>query len=340
MKSKVRKWYNTGLQLLIIGLSYAFIYIEVFHKRDLGSLITVLQDRSHSGYFWSLLAIVVLMMLVNWGIEAVKWRYLLLKSELIGFFRSFKAVMSGVTISLFTPNRTGEYFGRVFVLKQTKTVPAILLTIIGSLGQLYVTFFFGSFGLALLFQEFKIVDSEYVKTLNVGIWLLAISLNLFFLFLFLNIQLFYPVLVKIFRNKLPSITASLDVLKSHTTSELFVVLLFSGARYFVFAMQYYFVFRMFGIDLLVEKAFMVISCIFLFMTIIPTVALSELGLRGSVSLFMISLVMPGSFSDSQALAVISAATLLWIINLALPALIGSVFVLQLKFLNQMPHDDF
>ena len=36
--------------------------------------------------------------------------------------KSLMAVFSGITISIFTPNRIGEYFGRVFILKKKEKV--------------------------------------------------------------------------------------------------------------------------------------------------------------------------------------------------------------------------
>jgi hypothetical protein len=59
------------------------------------------------------LGIVVLLMIVNWGIEARKWQYLIAPIYSISFARAFKAILSGVSFSVTMPNRIGEYLGRV-----------------------------------------------------------------------------------------------------------------------------------------------------------------------------------------------------------------------------------
>lgn len=56
------------------------------------------------------------------------------------------------------------------------------------------------------------------------------------------------------------------------------------------------------------------------MAVIPTLALTEIGVRGSVALFFLGLV------STNSIGIVTATFTLWIINLALPALIGSFFV--------------
>jgi len=65
-------------------------------------------------FVWYLLYVLFLMP-VNWGIEIVKWRYMILKIERITFYKSLKAVLVGITFSSFTPNRVGDYFGRALM---------------------------------------------------------------------------------------------------------------------------------------------------------------------------------------------------------------------------------
>ena len=55
------------------------------------------------------------MMFLNWLVEALKWRYMISKIENISIMTAYRAVLTGITVSTFTPNRIGEYGGRVFV---------------------------------------------------------------------------------------------------------------------------------------------------------------------------------------------------------------------------------
>ena len=71
--------------------------------------------------------------------EALKWQFLISKIEKISIKRSIRAIFSGITVSAFTPNRVGEYGGRVFCLEKADRIQAVLITVIGSMAQLVTT---------------------------------------------------------------------------------------------------------------------------------------------------------------------------------------------------------
>jgi hypothetical protein len=64
---------------------------------------------------------------------------------------------------------------------------------------------------------------------------------------------------------------------------------------------------------------------YLAMAVIPTFALTEIGVRGSTAIFFI-----GLFSTNIS-GILSASIFLWIINLAVPAIIGSFLFSKSKF---------
>ena len=104
--------------------------IEQFNNTDV-----LQQIKGH----YSILIVIVLMMFLNWFLEALKWQFLIKKIEEISFSRSVRAVFSGITVSAFTPNRVGEYGGRVFCLEKADRIQAVFITIIGSMAQLITT---------------------------------------------------------------------------------------------------------------------------------------------------------------------------------------------------------
>jgi hypothetical protein len=63
---------------------------------------------------------------------------------------------------------------------------------------------------------------------------------------------------------------------------------------------------------------------FLALAIIPTIALAELGVRGKLSIFLF-----GMFS-TNTLGIVLTASTIWLINLVVPALAGSLFILGIK----------
>jgi len=95
-------------------------------------------------------------------------------------------------------------------------------------------------------------------------------------------------------------------------------------RYFVFSIQFYLAVKFFGIEMSLIDAGLAISLTWFVMAIIPTVGISEIGVRGSVALFFFGIFV------QNPVAVVSATLLLWIVNLALPAIIGSLGIVRIK----------
>ena len=63
--------------------------------------------------FWS----VIFLVFINWGFEARKWQLLVKPIQRMDFLTAYKSVLSGVTLSINTPNRIGEYGGRILYIK-------------------------------------------------------------------------------------------------------------------------------------------------------------------------------------------------------------------------------
>jgi hypothetical protein len=73
---------------------------------------------------------------------------------------------------------------------------------------------------------------------------------------------------------------------------------------------------------------------FLFLAIIPSIALVELGIRGKLALELF-----GWISANQ-LGVISAVISIWLVNLVLPAIIGSLLIIRIKiFTTRLPQEN-
>jgi hypothetical protein len=102
------------------------------------------------------------------------------------------------------------------------------------------------------------------------------------------------------------------------------LLLLSFLRYLVFVLQYYLLFLLFNVQLTAVLTGSLVSVLFLAMAVIPTIALVEAGLRGEISLRLM-----GMFT-SNSLGVGLTAVTIWLINLVLPAIVGSVLFLSIK----------
>ena len=101
------------------------------------------------------------------------------------------------------------------------------------------------------------------------------------------------------------------------------VLLLSVLRYAVFTVQFLVLLMVFA-DLTITEALFAIPVAFLVSTLIPTVMLTELGVRGSVAVALISPQL------AQDRGVFLASTALWLVNIAVPALAGSIILLMAR----------
>lgn len=325
MKSK--KTISYLLKIGIVAFALLFLYKQLTSKSSIGDFnISYILLRLQENY--AVITIVILMMLLNWFLESLKWRSLISKIEKITIRRSIRAIFSGITISAFTPNRVGEYGGRIFCLEKADRIQAVLITVIGSMAQLVTTILFGLTGILLLPNLMPVFDellSQIIFAYPIMLFVI-ILLNVLLVTLFLNASVFSTVLSKIrlFRK----FTKYNEVFSYYDYSDLLEVLLYSIARYAVFTSQFFILLQVFDVKISLVDGFILITTMLFVVSVIPTIAITEIGVRGSVALFFFGLV------SSNVVGILSATFVMWIINLLLPALIGMIFIFSLKFFRK------
>ena len=262
-------------------------------------------------------------MFVNWSIDAIKWQFLVSKLEKVSFWLALKAVFLGITVSIFTPNRIGEFGGRVFCLQQADRLKAVLVTIFGNITQLVITIIFGV--LAFLFFSSQYNYLLFTKS-DYGIYILlvlSLVVLLFLMYLLYNVSQLSSLFSRWkFLEKYKSYAPVFSLFSAKDISK---VLFLSILRYAVYSFQFYLLIKFVNIEIYFLQSMTMSALTFLSMSLIPTIALTELGVRGSVAIYFFG------FISSNALAIMTASFALWVINLVLPAIIGVFFVYQLKF---------
>lgn len=311
----LKKYLSIIIKIVIVFFSFYFIYHQLvenksFEELDISALIdTVKKNKVY-------LVGVILMMFLNWLVEALKWRYMISKIENISIMTAYRAIFTGITVSTFTPNRIGEYGGRVFCLEKGDRIKAVFITVLCSMSQLLVTILYGSISLFILFDEI-LIDKTFLSVS------LLILLNLFLLFSYFNISYIVNFLGKF--KLIKSFKKYFEVLVMYNYKDLIIAFIYSNTRYFIFSLQFIILLHVFGINLSFMDAILSVMLIFFFITITPTITIAEIGVRGSVAIFVL-----GLFSSND-IAILSSTTLLWLINLIIPAIIGSFFIFSLKF---------
>lgn len=315
--------YGVGpLLFMILGYS---IYHQVKHQPGLRDAILNLENNINGKNSW-MLYLSLGLMLVNWGIESRKWQVLIRPLEPIKFLHSFRAILSGIAFSISTPNRVGEYGGRVLYVKDGHRWQAVSLTIVGSFSQLIITFFFGLGGLLFMLENpVTAAGIEpyrlWIRVLFFGSLIITVFITAFYFRLAWMIKLLHRLPVS---NR---IINRLTVIEDLPVTFLLRVLSLSFGRYLVFVIQYILLLQLFDVQVSVWQAFWLVSVLYLVLAIVPTVALAEVGVRGEVSLILFAIV------SSNKLGIVSAATAIWFINLVIPAIVGSLLFLGIKIFS-------
>ncbi|MGE0087939.1 MAG: hypothetical protein AB7S50_00505 [Bacteroidales bacterium] len=307
---------------IVLVLTYGFITYKIIRFEELTSFdYSILLNRPSS---LLLIFLILLLMIINWSIETLKWQKLILSLQNIAFINSFKAVIAGVSIGLFTPNRVGEIGGRILFLEKGNRTAGAFASAIGSFAQFVATILMGIIGFVLfllLFPEKTHINPILNKSLAI--------IFTFFLFIltwgYYHIKRIVPRLLTFsFFKKREAPFRAISHLPSKTST---TVLALSILRYLVFSIQFFLLLRLFNVHISLIEGAVSISMTYLFMTIIPTTTLLELGLRGSLAIIFI-----GLFSEN-IVGIVMASIFLWIINIAIPAVIGTFYLIKPKSLN-------
>jgi uncharacterized membrane protein YbhN (UPF0104 family) len=277
--------------------------------------------------YWFLVAVFVLMF-VNWGIEARKWQLLVGQLEPISFRRAYYSVLSGVSISINTPNRIGEYGGRILHLKPENRLKAISLNMITSVSQLILTLVMGVLGIVVLLVSFP-KDVLEVHGLT-PFWTTSllyggIAFSVTTIVLYFKVSWLMRILETI--PGLKVLKPYLKVLDHYEWPLLLEMLILSFFRFVVFISQYLLLYKLLYVEVSWWQGFWVMSVVMLILAIIPTITIAEVGVRMEISRALMQLYSP------NVVGVDLASFLIWIINLIIPALIGSVLIFRIKIIR-------
>lgn len=261
---------------------------------------------------------VCILMHANWGLEALKWQRLIQCNQRISYAKAISGVLVGLPLALVTPNRIGEIGGRAIVLNKGYK-EAVFATLLGSLTQLTATLIFGTIGAFLYLLFFQ----KNTKIQIIAIIAIAIIFILCCLVLYCKNKRWVQVLClkSLGRNLFRKL---LYLTHLFTSKDIVQTLIISLARYAIFSSQFGILIHMLILELSLLQIFVGITLMYLFTTIIPTSILGEIGIRGSVAMFIFE-----SFTTDVSI-IFQISLLIWIINIVLPTLIGSFLLLRVK----------
>ena len=318
------KHFNIFLKIILVVIVIYTIRSQVFAKDNIDELWTAFLDRFTKDNAWWVIMAMILMPL-NWAVETLKWQVLIKRVEEVPFLKAFKGVFLGLSFSVFTPNRVGEYGGRILVVKPENNWKTVVATLVSSFSQQIALMTLGIIGLIYFMLKYLMEDAESFIVLGVGI--LGLALIIFMLLCYYNVNLAIPLF-----NKLPYLrrfTVHMEVLDQYSFRELTGSLFYAILRYVIYTMQYYLILRFFGVDVPLIAGVAGIATIFLLQTSIPLPAIADLFVRSEVALYIW-----GFFTDNE-ISILASTFGLWFLNIIIPAILGMLFIFSVNITGSL-----
>ncbi len=300
---------------IVIGAFY-FIYNKIVHNEQVSFQNFIIQLESTVFNNYTTIFILLSFTLTNWFFEILKWKTLTSFVKKISFINALKQSLGSLTASLFTPNRIGEYGAKAIYYQKGNRRKIMLLNLLSNMMQMTTTVVFGCIGLIYFINHFE-VDIEFNRFRKFA-YILAIIL----VFILTGSIKGYKKIRGFYIEKIIAFDKKLS-LRLHLYNGLYSIV-----RYLVFSHQLYFLLRLFGVETDYITLMALIASMYLLASIIPSLALLDWLIKGSVAIWVFSFIGVNEF------IVITITLLMWLLNFGLPAIIGSYFVLNFNFSNR------
>lgn len=320
---------NLVLKVLLLLLLSGLLYFELTVRDDLPKIWLVFyRQLQGANIIWLLLTLVL--MPLNWLAETQKWRPFVNRFEPLSQWKALRAVLAGVAVSLFTPNRVGEYGGRILYIRPENRWKAVIVNLVGNFAQFIVLLSAGTAGAIWMMSLYGHLELLYVQAFA---FVASIGLVMVFLIYF-NIKYVIPIARKIpLLHRIKPFVKNLRVLEHFKRRELLFILKWATVRYSIFASQYLLLLKFFDIKTSIISGYAGISAIFLIQTSLPLPPVTGLIARGNLAVQVWGQVGANEVSS------LAATFVLWIINLILPALVGTFSLLYVNIAKMFVHEN-
>jgi hypothetical protein len=303
-------------------MAFLFIYHHIIKNdknlRDFEALI------AHISYnkVIIVLTLIILLMTVNWVLEALKWRRLTRELAPMSIWQSIESVFCGLTWAIFTPNRLGEYGGRVMFLPNRKRLYGVFAMAVGSFGQNVVTNVLGAGALVWFLYNYMHLNIMIMA----GIASMSIVFIVLMLLFYFHIKWMVSLLNSI--NFLKKFHRFFNIMGKYKTAELLNVMWFCIARFSVFTFQYYLIIHLLVPQIPILPMTLLMFVFFFISSAIPSIDLLDIGVRSFTAGTLFGYV------THQTIAVVVSVSLIYVTNMIIPAILGSFFVFKLKFFDR------
>lgn len=297
---------NRLIQFAVIAAVAVFVYFKIIQREVTFSLEIIRLSFDDHIFTW---ICIFLLMPVNWLLEMIKWKKLCAPIENISLKTAAAGVLSGLSFSFITPHGWGDYLGRILILRNEERGKLVGALFFGKMTQLFITVFAGILGIIMYIETWAFLYLWYF-------------LILFFVAILIS---FNKSVYRIIKPYLSKVRYFFKIIKGYSAPLILGITGLSLLRYVVFTSQFILIMKLLEVDLSLLIMLSGVTWIFLVKSIIPSFNfITDLGIRevSAVMFFENYLTDPGP--------VISATFIIWIVNILLPAIVGTLFIFHLK----------
>ena len=310
---------NYGIAPLLLVLIGYHLAHELFARPTFEEDVLSIKNHIYNNGI-GLLAIVVFLMMLQWLTEAYKWKMLMSSSVNLPWRASLQMIFTGLSFSFITPFKSGEFIGRVMYLPTHKRAIGTAYTFYSSIIQFTVYSLLGACSLWLfdLDQQILKIPSSF-KSGIIFLKLVSVFIPIVCLIFFVTKGLFIHFFLSF--NKLKKFTPLAQEFLAIRPSRTALVFVLTFLKCFIFIVQYWLIFTWLGIELSFVQVFMGVSIMVFALAVMPTISFVEIGLRWEFSFVIFSAFTP------NLVGVTICTTIVWLLNIVLPAIIGALWLL-------------
>lgn len=327
-----RTWWRfvitTGKLLLVAGLLWV-LYTQTVSRGQWAALLPLLKLRLIQGG-WLLPLVALLLMPANWLFETLKWRRLLQRSQDLSLWAALKATLAGVAFSQLTPNRIGEYGGRILVSQPQWQWSMVVAALMGSMAQWVALLGGGMLGGACFFDNYQGWNTFHWG--SAGLLATVGITTLTFIYFHMGRWVAWLGRRRLKRVWQSRILEKLAACARLDRTSLAAALGWATARYLVYTAQYALLLHFMEPAIPVSAAVAGVAVLYLAQTGIPLPPFATVLARSEMAIFLWK-----SFDPNPA-ALVAASLLLFIINLGLPALLGTAFIVKTNILKTIGYE--
>ncbi|OIQ30055.1 MAG: hypothetical protein BM564_04630 [Bacteroidetes bacterium MedPE-SWsnd-G2] len=300
---------------IVLGAFY-FMYNRIVNNEDLDFNAFLQLLKTNNVFSTKHILIIISLSVLNWTFEILKWQNLVSYLKPIPFKKAFAECLGSMTASLLTPNRVGEYGAKAINYPSEDRGSIIKLNGLGHFAQMSMTTIFGVLG-TLAFARLNRVELKHENIIVFSVIALVIIGGLYF-YLKQND-------IKVKGYSLKTLIRFFTSLPKPIVQKTFLM---AFLKYACFTFQFYYLLRIFETEKGYFEAMVAISSMYFFSSIIPSIVLLEVVVKGSLAVFLFSVI------GVDELTTLSIIMLMWVLNYVIPSIIGSVFVLNFKLHNK------